>query len=203
MRRSVEVPGPRQPHRRRGLEHPAVGPGLGKRRSPVRVKTRWATAIPASRMPGNTKGLRVRRRGEIERERHGAAGSELCQRAGGSIRASIAAKLNAVVGDHTHGAADHQPAGRAEKSSDHRVGDEADGAAGAGEAEPEEQECRSAPPNAPRRSSPARADHRALPRSMSRSMQRHDQRCRDRDGGAVRPGDGEGKGAARRDEWRR
>ena len=25
-----QVPGPRQPHRRRGLERPAVGPGLGK-----------------------------------------------------------------------------------------------------------------------------------------------------------------------------
>ena len=30
--------------------------------TPVRVKARWATAIPASRMPGRTKGLRARRK---------------------------------------------------------------------------------------------------------------------------------------------
>ena len=46
-----------------------------------------------------------------------------------------------MVGDHTHGAADHQPAGRAEKSSDHGVGDKADGAARAREAKSAQQKA--------------------------------------------------------------
>ena len=86
------------------------------------------------------RGCAAPRRGEIERERDGAAGSRALPARGAGSGLPSRQSLR-VVGDHTHGAADHQPAGRAEKSSNDGVGDEADGAAGARDAEPAQQKA--------------------------------------------------------------
>ena len=46
-----------------------------------------------------------------------------------------------MVGDDAHGAAHHQAAGGAEKAADDGIGNETDGAAGAGEPEREQQDA--------------------------------------------------------------
>ena len=104
-----------------------------------------------------------------------------------------------MIGDHARGPAHHQPAGGAEKTADDRVGNEADGAAGAGDAKPKEQE------SGERRRKP-HDDHHRREKIVGNTLgaqpteQGYDQRRRDCDGCAVRSGDGEGQGAPRRDE---
>jgi hypothetical protein len=74
-----QVPGPRQPHRRRSLKHPAVGPGLGQRNA-RQGKDQMGRGNAGEQDARQQEGAPCTAQGEVESERHGAAGSELCQR---------------------------------------------------------------------------------------------------------------------------
>jgi hypothetical protein len=99
------------------------------------------------------------------------------------------------IGHNAHGARDHQPAGCAEETADHRIRHEADRAAGMREAEDAEQDSGKTGGKCHR----DQGRRERVCRAGREPLQKRRHQRRDHDGDrAVRPGYGEGEGAAQR-----
>ena len=192
---AVELPRQGQAGGGLRIEHPAAGLRSGKRSSRLTADRKWVTANDRQQHAGQHERAFGAAQQHVQRQRNGGAGAKLCGDCRIGERAEIGER-RPLVGDDLDRACDHQPAGGAEKAADHRIGHEADRAAGMGEAEHAEQE-----PGERRRQRMAISvgTSRSVLPAATRRWMTVATKCGDDDGdGAVRPGDRERQRTAQR-----
>jgi hypothetical protein len=198
MREVVGPPRQDQPDRGLRREQPAVGLGLRKRRA-GHNKTEVPGSDEDRHYDWQTEAFARSLHGDVERTGDPGGRQQFGKAEVAGERGEIADGQR-FVGDHPHRAVDHHPAGRAQKSPDHRIRHEPNGAAGAGETKPAQQE-------AGERGAERHRDQRRHDQLLARDagagelmQQCRDQRRHHRRGRGVRAADGERQRAPHGDD---